>query len=287
MLKQETQSFNLKLNLLILLGIILLNYCQFSYRESQALLQKNHSELGMLVAQKSTALVLSQATKYTVGIYHKNKAGTCTGVIVSPRSILTAAHCVEESGDSVEIRFGSDILSDYQKYESEKIYVSSKYRGSKFGKQKGLDTYDLALIYLPKDIPSSYEVVKVYQSSDSLKNGTPLVFAGYGENIKSPAYRKRPLRSGIIYISDSDFSDSEFAISQNRGFGPCKGDSGGPAFSFMQGELQLAGVISRGDHHCTLTVYTHFEKIKNFLEESEIQKKQKNLSLLEQEVFRN
>jgi secreted trypsin-like serine protease len=293
MAKIQVDQFNMKLNLLILLGFSLLNYCRHGYRENQGVRQREVSELSQLVLQNKSSELFERATQHTVEIFHKSKFGTCSGVIIGDQQIITAAHCVESAIDghaivspkNIEIRFRKNSKANPVVVAVKEIFVSASFKGSQFEKQKGVNTNDLALLILQNQVPKAFAPVKIQAGKSMIHYGTPLIFAGFGhfsvtENTSTPS-----LHTGILTISEADFSETEFSVTEIYGKGPCKGDSGGPAFVVNQGKLELLGIISRGDHLCTFSVYTHSEQIQFFLNEVEKIQKQKTLSLFQKRAF--
>jgi secreted trypsin-like serine protease len=207
--------------------------------------------------------------KYTVGIVGRISGNICTGVIISDKLILTAAHCFEDSDEVIEVRFGSELQNNYEAIESEFIYLSSDFKGSQNSKQKGINTGDLAIIVLKKAIPTNYDPIEIYPDSSLLPARTPLLFSGFGLNKTeiTGGVGSGKLHEGIVYLSQAQYSDTEFSVDQTNGAGACNGDSGGPIFFIKDNKLFLAGISSRGNSDCSFSVYTNSRKILSFYQE--------------------
>lgn len=230
---------------------------------------RNIEDSENFIINEDLSNINDKPVNYTVGVLGKISGDICTGVIISDKLVLTAAHCVENSDEEIEVRFGSEITGNYEAIESEFIYLSSDFKGSQNNKQRGVNTGDLAIIVLKKAIPTKYESVEIYPDSSVLPARTPLLYAGFGltKIDNSGKVESGKLHEGIVTISQAQYSETEFSVNQTNGSGACNGDSGGPIFFTKNSKLVLAGISSRGTADCSFSVYTNSRKILNFYQE--------------------
>ncbi|NUO50465.1 MAG: trypsin-like serine protease, partial [Polyangiaceae bacterium] len=122
-------------------------------------------------------------------------------------------------------------------------------------------TNDIGLVTLASDAP--VVPMKIVPSMDSSWVGRELVHVGFGVSNGSSqtgAGTKRFVRIPIASVSSKQFSYA------SPGKNTCNGDSGGPAFAEVNGELLLAGLTSYGDANCTQNgVDTRPDAFKDFI----------------------
>jgi hypothetical protein len=106
---------------------------------------------------------------------------------------------------------------------------------------------DVSLIKFPGGLPAGYEPAKILPPSVHLQDGETVTLAGYGESDPGQGGNNGAgiLRKVDVSIKNATYSQSEVLLDQTQGRGSCHGDSGGPAFVEMNGELYLWGVTSR------------------------------------------
>lgn len=167
----------------------------------------------------------------------------CTGTVVAPRVVVTAAHCLAEPGTSASgIRFalGPDANNPSSVLRVKRIAYHPRYDDRQIKN-------DIGVVILSSDAPVT--PVPVNTSMTSSWVGKNLTFVGYGVtngSTQTGAGRKRE-----VTIPVSQVGATQFAY-QTSGKNTCNGDSGGPAFATdASGRLTVAGVTSYGDARCT------------------------------------
>ena len=161
-----------------------------------------------------------------------NGVFTCTGVALSNKTIVTAAHCLE--GDVKKVRvFTQSNYDPKQKSLAIKEYKIHPNYNSKDSRFKS----DLAKIQMKENLPSFIKQHPIFRGT--IITGSLYRF-GFGERNKknlrtviTPTFRNLNLADGIIELND-EFSRS--------------GDSGGPIFLKNGNEITVLAVHSTFSH---------------------------------------
>jgi endonuclease G len=185
----------------------------------------------------------------------------CTGVLVAPQVVLTAAHCgrqitrVMVGGNQVKPFLSSDAII----VPVRQVIVHPDYRRSP------LDQNDINVLILAK--PAGVPPVAI-ASPDQLRKAQDVQLVGFGYNdperpIGFGTKRQVNAPIGAIKLKDEDLSDLErflgfhadyefVAGRKALGRDTCNGDSGGPAYIPTSNAFVVAGLTSRATREATV-----------------------------------
>jgi secreted trypsin-like serine protease len=160
--------------------------------------------------------------------------GFCTGTLVAPRAVLTAAHCLDpESTQHFEL--------EGVMYTAELVIPHPGFAPD----SGGLSYDDIGLVIL-KEAPN---VAPSTISDRAVTVGLPVTLVGFGRPATTTGTlgTKRTANNVVDQVESKIF---RFSGTGNGKGNTCFGDSGGPAFAMLGGREVVAGVTSTSDAEC-------------------------------------
>jgi hypothetical protein len=156
-----------------------------------------------------------------------DRAGFCTGVVVAPQVVLTAAHCV------TAIR---DMRIHYRDDSGQPVFVEVRAVATHPGFRadaltRRVASIDLALVQTQTPLDARFSPADLDDAS-AVVVGQPLRIAGYGVGREGEGATAGVLRSAALQVRAPLSAILLWAEDPSgQGSGGCTGDSGGPIFS--------------------------------------------------------
>jgi secreted trypsin-like serine protease len=155
-----------------------------------------------------------------------NALGGCSGTIIAPRAILTAAHCLDDNPDIVRVWLGSGPEITAESYAFHPSYH-----------QNSSTALDVGIVRMAEDLV--HPPIPVLTSRDA-RTGETAIIAGWGRDETSEPSR---LRAGSATVSAVGSTTLETQHTTNAS-SICLGDSGGPLLLQENGRWAVAGISS-------------------------------------------
>jgi MYXO-CTERM domain-containing protein len=182
----------------------------------------------------------------------------CSGTIVAPRLVLTAAHCLAnlppQAETQISVRLGTSAEAPAAVVESERIGV---YPG--FCSDCLYERHDLGYILLQQDVEIAAgfpDLITDQQTWDThIGDGKPMTMVGFGQTeAGDPSLMSNPglgTKRAVDTTMRPHGSAGVDFLAGSQGIDTCDGDSGGPALVLLaDGRWAVAGVLSGGLGEC-------------------------------------
>jgi hypothetical protein len=191
-------------------------------------------------------------------------AGICTGTVIAPDVVLTAAHCVVPPNVGWHVLFGTSTSTPGAPVLPVKQAIAHPgFDRSTIGSANSRGQ-DVGVLVLSSPVTAVRPMPINRRALTPAMESMQLTFVGFGDDDgvnATGAGIKRTARASITEVRDEELSAGI------TGRTTCQGDSGGPWFGKVNGVETLLGTTSYGREGCTgAASATRVDRVLDFIE---------------------
>ena len=208
--------------------------------------------LGLVAAGPAAAVLQGEVVRDPDGVrgsvvrVENSRGELCSGALIAPDQVLTAAHCVLESTSYRVV--GVDRAFRPRSVTAVAAALHPEFvPGTTPRTQPGVD---LAILKLAEPFGADFTPLDP-RAAGTLGRGQPVALAGFGVSAERQNRTARVLReTRMVSLGTLEVANrvavvvDERRLAESAGTGACRGDSGGPIFAGGPGRYQLLGIIS-------------------------------------------
>jgi len=186
----------------------------------------------------------------------------CSATIISPRALMTAAHCIQDFDQQTYTKSSAFILpssKDFIAYFGLKVTRDGHWMRAKkviphpdwdpdatLSGNPSKPAHDIGIVILESDIPEGYQPVEVASEDYILREKQKVSLVGFGVTLSRRNNNTGTLREVELPLQNVDTRAQTLNVGSFMK-GACAGDSGGPMYvRDTSGKWTVIGVTSAG-----------------------------------------